>query len=373
MNVVLIILESFCTEKVYGYESITDEITPNINNLAKNGSVLLQYITPANSSSPSLSCIFTGCYQMTHGTHKNNSKLNKNILTLSEALKKEGYTTFGAVSVGVLGSAYGFNRGFDIFSNSSKYDKLMYVLGKIGNEKFNLRKGLRTTGLFNVFYRPCNKTNEEVFKFLNKNHKNKFFLFVEYFDTHGDKKTGYYNNIKLMDGAVGELVNELKKHNLFDDTLIIIAGDHGETLLDNGKRTHGFDIVESEFRIPCIFHMPKLIQKNKVNFLTRSIDIFPTIFDFIGIKNSFKIDGTSIKDSIINNKKVVDEVFMESFPERADVKGLRTNKLLYKLRDGEKEELYDIINDINYKNDLSSKNKELCSKFKLKVKNHFKI
>src|SRR3990167_7076831 len=158
INIILVVLESFVTENVYGYDNSSGNITPNISNLARNGSILLQYITPANSSSPSLSCIFTGCYQMTHGTHKNNSKLNKNILTISEALKKEGYTTFGAVSVGVLGSSYGFNRGFDTFSNNSKYDKLMYVLGKIGNEKFNLRKGLRTTGLFNVFYRPCNKT-----------------------------------------------------------------------------------------------------------------------------------------------------------------------------------------------------------------------
>ena len=89
--------------------------------------------------------------------------------------------------------------------------------------------------------------------------------------------------------------------------------------------------------------------------------------------DKIKKEDKKINAFLYVNEKVVDEVFMESFPERADVKGLRTNKLLYKLRDGEKEELYDITNDINYKNDLSSKNKELCSKFKLKVKNHFKI
>ena len=249
----------------------------------------------------------------------------------------------------------------------------MYVMGKIGNEKFNLRKCLRTTGLFDIFYRPCYKTNEEIFNFLNKNKDKKFFLFVEYFDTHGDKKTSYYNNIKLMDGAVGKLVDELKKYNLFRDTLIIIAGDHGETLLDSGKRTHGFDIVESEFKVPCIFHMPQLVPKKMVNLLTRSIDIFPTIMDFIGNKNTFEIDGVSIKETIINDKKVVNEVFIESFPERADIKGLRTDKWCYKLREGEKEELYDIINDAKYKNDLSSEYEDICSEFKLKVKNHFKI
>src|SRR3989344_2193855 len=374
MNIILVVLESFVTENVYGYDNSSGNITPNISNLARNGSILLQHITPANSSSPSLSCIFTGCYQMTHGVHKNNSKLpKKGIETLSEALKKEDYTTFGAVGVGVLGSAYNFNRGFDKFSNNSKYDKLMYVLGKIGNDKFNIRKGLRSIGIFNIFYRPCYKTNEQVFKFLNKHHNDKFFIFVEYFDTHGDKSVGYDENVKLMDSAVGDLVNEIKKYNILEDTLIVILADHGETLREDGKRVHGNDILESEFRVPCIFYMPNLIPKNKISLLTRSIDIFPTILDFAGVKSILKLDGVSIKETILNNKKVVDEIFMESFPVRNDIKGIRTDKWCYKLYNGKKEELYDIVDDSKYKNNLSETQKELCLEFQSKIKNPVRI
>ena len=106
-----------------------------------------------------------------------------------------------------------------------------------------------------------------------------------------------------MDGAVAEIVDKLKNLNIFDDTMIIITADHGEELNTGaGKIGHGKNISDNEFRIPFIIYKNGLIPKRHVNRLTRSIDILPTILEFIEIKMDSRIDGMSFKRAIFGQK-----------------------------------------------------------------------
>lgn len=62
----------------------------------------------------------------------------------------------------------------------------------------------------------------------------------------------YWNALAVADQAIGEVVQLLKAHQLFDDTLLVITGDHGESLFDDGFLGHGHYLDSVQTRIPLI-------------------------------------------------------------------------------------------------------------------------
>ncbi len=384
MNIILIVVDALRKDRVGAYINSKNSLTPNIDELAKNGTMLMQHTTVLNGSAPVIVSLFTGCYPSTHGIHENGYKFPNNFKTITEHLNEYNYTTCGVVSSGIISSLYNFNKGFKYFYDNSKYDKLTLWAKKQGTIRYKIRKFLRNAlfkfGLFNTFVVTYDKTNKRILNWLDNNYKEKFFLYIQYFDIHEDtygernkskdKVKNYDENIKIIDSAIGELINKVKKLNIFNDTIFIITADHGEDL---EEAQHGRKISEDEFSVPCIFHKPELIPIKKVDNLTRAIDILPTILDINGFTLPNNIDGVSIKKSIFENVNLVDEVFLESYPLFGDIKGIRTKEWLYLLRNGNEEELYNIMKDHKLKSNIAKENKDLCLKFKIKLKKHFSI
>jgi len=389
MNTILVVVDSLRKDKVGAYSNTKSSLTPNIDSLAKNGAILDNHFTVLNGSTPVQISMFTGLYPSKHGVHENGYKLPENLKTLAEYLSENNFITCGIVSSGAIGSVYNFNKGFKYFYDNSKYDKLTLWAKKQGTIRYKIRKFLRNTlfkfGFFDKFVVTYDKTNKRVLNWLDMHHDKNFFLYIQYFDIHEDtygernkskdKVKNYDENVKIVDSAIGEIINKLKEFNIFEDTLFIITADHGEDLSEEnvekaGKTQHGKRIAEDEFGVPCILHKPGLIPVKKVDNLTRVIDLLPTILDLNNINLPNNVDGVSIKKSIFEDINLIDEVFLESYPLFGDIKGIRTKEWLYILRNGNEEELYDVM---SFKNNIAEENKDLCLKFKVKVKNHFSI
>lgn len=392
MNIILINIDALRKDRIGAYNE-GKNLTPNIDKLAKKGTILNQHFTVLNGSTPVQASLFTGNYPSTHGIHENGYKLPKKFKTVSEGLSEIGYNTCGIVSCGAISSVYNFNKGFHKFYDNSKYDRLMFWARKAGTKRYNIRKALRDIafkkfGLFNIFTKTHDKTNKTALKWLENNHQKKFFLYIHYFDIHEDtygERTGsqdkvknYDENVKIVDNALGEIIEKTKKLGAFEDTLFVITADHGEDLDEEivkkiGKTGHGRRMTKEEFCVPCVFYKKGLIPIKKVNYITRVIDIFPTLLD---LNNKFPpkgIDGVSIKNSILKEESPVDEAYLETYPLYGDTKGIRTKDWWYILRDGEKEELYSIQEDKDLKENLAEKNKGVCSKYKFKIKDHFSM
>lgn len=393
MNIILINIDALRKDRVGIYTNSKNSLTPNIDELAKRGAILDQHFTVLNASSPVQISLFTGNYPSTHGVHENGYKLPKEFKTISEYLSELGYTTCGLISGGAINSIYNFDRGFQYFYDNSKYDRLMFWARKAGTKRYNIRNALRNIafkkfGLFNFFTKTYDKTNKIALKWLENNSKEKFFLYIHYFDIHEDtygERTGnqdkiknYDENVKIVDNAVGQIINKTKELDIFIDTLFIITSDHGEDLDEElikkiGRTSHGRSMTEDEFCVPCIIYNEGLIPTKKIKQITRVIDILPTLIDLNNKTPPKDIDGVSIKNSIFKDEETVTESYLEIYPLYGDTKGVRTKEWLYILKNGEKEELYDITKDKNFKNNLAEKNKGICSKYKFKVKNHFSI
>ena len=107
----------------------------------------------------------------------------------------------------------------------------------------------------------------------------------------------YYGMISYVDEKVGSIVNTLKEVGLDQDTLIVLAGDHGEMLGERGmwyKQT----FFENSVRVPLIISMPSHFKHHRVSTHVSLVDLLPTFIDIANPDGNAKIiddlDGKSL-------------------------------------------------------------------------------
>ena len=101
----------------------------------------------------------------------------------------------------------------------------------------------------------------------------------------------YMNAIHYTDAAIGEFIDDLKEKGLYDDSVIVIYGDHhaiNETVKEDTKRIETltkkpFD-YDTMLNIPLIIHIPGYEEKLKINDVASQIDLTPTVLNLLGIE-----------------------------------------------------------------------------------------
>lgn len=93
----------------------------------------------------------------------------------------------------------------------------------------------------------------------------------------------YDGTARFVDRELGRLMDFLRDAKLLDSTLVVVTADHGEMLYERGsRRGHGGLMYESVARVPLILHYPPRIAPQRVEELTESIDVMPTILALTG-------------------------------------------------------------------------------------------
>jgi arylsulfatase A-like enzyme len=107
----------------------------------------------------------------------------------------------------------------------------------------------------------------------------------------------YYGLVTKIDDAVGEIVEQVKERGEYDDTLIVVTSDHGEMLGDHwllGKRGY----FDQAFQVPLIIRDPRATadgtRGRTVDAFTESVDVMPTILDWIDQDIPRQCDGYSL-------------------------------------------------------------------------------
>ena len=92
----------------------------------------------------------------------------------------------------------------------------------------------------------------------------------------------YWNSIANADWAIGEVLAELKKNNVLNNTTIVILGDHGESLFDDGFLGHGHAVNNAQTKIPLIINDPDIIVDEAIG----QVDVAEmTVRSALGLKN----------------------------------------------------------------------------------------
>jgi arylsulfatase A-like enzyme/Flp pilus assembly protein TadD len=356
-NVILISIDT-CRADYLGCYGFPGPITPNIDQLAEEGVVFSNAVSPVPITLPAHSTMLCGTIPPYHGVRNNiGYKLTEPNLTLAEIVREEGLATGAVVGSFVLDSQFGLNQGFDEYNDS--FEEV--IEAPFGNE----RRG------------------EEVSRFaiewLNTHKDDRFFLFLHYYDPHIEydppepfssqwADNPYAGEIAYTDYCIGQVIDELKKLKLYDSSLIIIVGDHGEMLGEHGEQTHAYFVYQSAVKVPMIFKLPGRSKQQKIDRLVGLVDIVPTVCGLLGLGSQAKFHGMDLSGYLMGRSKFEGDrhLYIESITaavhfEANALLGVMTDR--WKYIQTTRPELYDLIADPGEMNDLSQQETHRCRIF----------
>ena len=168
----------------------------------------------------------------------------------------------------------------------------------------------------------------------------------------------YYGMCSFMDSNVGKLLTELKQCDIYDDTTIIYASDHGESLGNRGlwgKMT----MYEDSASIPLIIKGPNFKKNRMCKTPVTLIDLYPTIFDILSldhVASEANIDGESLR-AIANKTYDKNRCVLSEYHGAGSYGGafmLRMGDYKYVYYVGHQPEVFDIKSDPNELQNLAN-------------------
>ena len=196
----------------------------------------------------------------------------------------------------------------------------------------------------------------------------------------------YYGAISEMDDVIGKLRKLLKELGIKDNTLLWFSSDNGPESLSPGvtNQLRGMkgSLYEGGVRVPSIIEWPDVITSNKVSsFPVVSSDLLPTVCDVLGIKrpDDRPIDGISIlpflQGKIEHRNQSIFWAFEIPGNFNKGAYSVSTSGNQYKLiatySNGKviRHQLYDLVNDLQEKTDLSKKYPSISNKLLIEIEN----
>jgi arylsulfatase A-like enzyme/Flp pilus assembly protein TadD len=362
-NVVLITIDTLRADHVgcYGYKQVK---TPNIDALAAGGVRFERAFTPVPVTLPSHSAMLTGTYPMLSGMHDfSGNKLSAQQPTLASVLKQSGYATGAVVASAVLDSRFGLNQGFDFYYDHFDFNRL---------DESNLDE----------MERPGNVVADITLDWLAKNSQKKFFLWMHLYDPHFPYQPPepysreyashpYDGEIAFADEQVGRLLQFLKEKGLYQNSIIVLSGDHGESLGEHGEKTHGFFIYNATMHVPLIIHLPGKEAALVMSDPMSTIDLMPTILSAAGVAVPAQVQGKNLLPQLEGKPGERDRsVYGETFLPRlhfnwSELRGAENAK--YHFIDAPRPELYDLAKDPGELHNLVGEKKAVGDEMRAKL------
>ncbi len=382
-NVLLITMDTTRWDRVSCYGKASN-LTPAVDKLAAEGVRYEYALSPSSWTLPAHASIFTGTLPSTHRADFANTegevwagplqinKLRSDLPTLAEELKKAGYRTSAVVSGPLLHSRFGVDRGFDYYSD---YDP----------KTFRVKP----------FNRPADQTTTSALQWLETYYfapaDTPFFLFVNYYDAHSpyhapppfgsqtadeeryDVRSGYYEDIyrgtrelskadrefltkeyegeiRFVDSQIGRLFQGMKELGLYEETLIVVTADHGESFGEHNLLEHGRALYEELVRVPLIIKFPSWDHRHGlIKGMVSTISIMPTILHYLDcpIPDTVQYGTLEEKKSLLAAEISRDASWINMYGSRYDVDRQAVYDGDYKLiwNSNGVMELYNIRND----------------------------
>lgn len=286
-NLLLITIDALRADHVGVYGN-ANGLTPNLDAFAREAT---QYDAAYASSPwtlPSFGAVLTSrppsecglkiAAAESHTWYTGEAALPKRVPVLSEQLRRAGYGTAAELTNPFLARKRGFGRGFDDFRNEDSSD--------VGS-------------LLTCSTARAHTVTENTCLWLRMNRRQPFFLWVHYLDPHApyesldtpeeirakypeewhtgrlywyDHMQGrpeeaaaqyaefcramYAEEVRYADRWVGELLAELRRLGLYENSLVVITADHGEELFDHDGFEHGHSTHEEVLRVPLLVKWP---------------------------------------------------------------------------------------------------------------------
>ncbi len=348
-NVILIVMDTVRADhtSLYGYPRDT---TPFLREFAKESAVYANTIAVSDMTLPTHASIFTGLYPRTHGAHflppamPTGRPLDGRFITMAETLRGRGYRTMAVVANSAyLAPEFGLNQGFEVFDwrrpvapNVSTWHP--YLTNTVSRwidrhiSRLDLDLSVRRAGeINNAVDHLLDQTNRET----------PYFLFINYMDAHtpysppepfrsavpceepaaasyaglqkivddvvGGKRqitareqqcltSQYDGSIAFMDSEMNRLAASLKARGQYENTLLVITSDHGESLGTRGHMGHGgLSVYQEQIGVPLVVKYPGNNPPAVVDALASQLDLLPTVLGVAAIATPSGLPGMDLR------------------------------------------------------------------------------
>jgi len=355
-SVILITIDTVRADRM-GFLGSKRGLTPQLDALAGQSIVFDRAYSQAPLTPVSHATILTGTYPRFHGVRDFGARLTDSPPYLPAILRARGYHTAAFVSSIILdpknGFAPGFERGFDVYDAG-------------------FHRGKRGEARLGSIQRRGEETVTRALAWLQKNRQGPVFLWVHIWDAHDPydppapfkerfANAPYDGCIAYVDATVGKLLAGLHGADIYDNALIAVMSDHGESLGEHGENTHGVFLYDSTIRVPLLVKLPKAkFAKQKVSARANLVDVAPTVLEALRVPAPAAMQGQSLLP-LVGAKDVPDRVsFAENeYPRRgfgwSPLEALRTENFLFVK--APQPELYDQLQDPGENLNLYEKNK----------------
>ncbi len=320
MNVICYILDSLRADHLscYGYER---ETSPTIDALAEEGVRFEHCVSPSTWTRPVAASILSGLYPVVHGTRTTEDMFAPPVPTLPEALGELGYTTVGFESMPNINSEFGYDRGFDDYYDLFEWDE---IVGKRPNApQFDDGTPLTRAADLNEGFRNWydqRGDNDPFFALLWSNEPHIPFSppdgFREYLDAEYDGPVNtepehfsqykfvesevdrrhlidlYDCEIRYNDHCMGNLFKFLRSERLYEETMVVVVGDHGEAFWEHDVFGHGTSVppYSEVVRVPGVVRLPDGVAGQSVEEPVSLIDLYPTIVECARESDAVDVD-----------------------------------------------------------------------------------
>jgi len=310
-NVIVFIIDALRADHVGCYGSARGA-TPNLDRFAAEAVVFSNAQAQAPLTNPAVASILTGLWPQRHQVVGLEFKLRGEAETLAEVLAASGIATAAIVANGNLDPGRGFAQGF---------------------AEFEFIRDVRADD----YHARASDINEALFDWLDRDPGRPFFLYVHTLGPHApyrprepfrsrfaagvadptlgtnawQKRIGrsgqpvdpevvagvtalYVAEVAENDAAFGELLDELQRRKLLDETVIVVAADHGEELFDHGGFGHGATLHAEVLDIPLMVRFPHGRSAGRVEAVVEQVDLMPTVLEVFGVTPPAPVQGRSL-------------------------------------------------------------------------------
>ncbi|MCM8768214.1 MAG: sulfatase-like hydrolase/transferase [Candidatus Omnitrophica bacterium] len=315
--------------------------TPTLETLFHQGICLTQHYSASPVCSPARAALLTGRYPHRTGSidtfeMHGLDRLAPDEITLADILKNDGYTTglVGKWHLGAIEKKYHpTSRGFDEFVGFRGGWQDYYRWHLFYNEKLGKSDGRYLTDVF----------TEEAISFIRRHKREPFFLHLCYNAPHfplqapeedlkpflqeeglGKGVAYIYALVRRMDTGIGQILEELKKLGIENNTIVFFTSDNGPQFGEGEMSTTRFNcnfrgckgnVFEGGIRVPMLIRWPGRLPGGKiVEAMVHFVDWLPTILEMIGIATPSgikKLDGESLWSALQGSKNQAGKRFWQ--------------------------------------------------------------
>jgi arylsulfatase A-like enzyme len=250
--------------------------------------------------------MLTSVYPSEHGYFNYELAVADDHETLAEILREHGYETYAISTNPHVSRRNGLAQGFDTFLENWAWagidaNRVNGLFEDWLDERARRKETARKRPVFAMLWYIDNHSPYKASQKFEQQYVDGELLHLvgdrtrspRKYDLNAEErqvaKQLYRATVASFDSALGRLIADLKRRDLYDDSLIILTSDHGESFWerngydDKPMYGHGEALVREQLRVPLVIKFPKSRYHGRVDSRAHGVDLVPTIVDVANI------------------------------------------------------------------------------------------